>query len=123
MAPLMDTLTSHIQCTTMASESQQSPRPPCCLTTTEDLTRWTPFTWYPILALCSLESPPYTDKQAATNLKQTCPKQEWAIGHYLWFTWKAQMKETHDEGYCFVLANCTSPFLTDLRKDLSLCPL
>ena len=68
--------------------------------------------WYPLLALRELESARRVGKKAAKELRRSRPKQEWAIGSYLWLLWANQMKEIHSEGFAPPWRRCWTRRLT-----------
>ena len=62
--------------------------------------------WYPIFILQPLESHLPAPQESRRLLGDSCGHREWAIGSYLWFLWKARMKEIMEPDYSFVPTSC-----------------
>ena len=68
--------------------------------------------WFPLVALRSLELGPDLDDMHKRILTPSCKAREWAMGSFLWFTWRMRMKEVHSSSMVF--SPCASEFLTAL---------
>ena len=57
--------------------------------------------WFPLVALRPLElSPDFSEKQRRV-LAPSRRAREWAMGSFLWFTWRMRMKEAHSSSMVF----------------------
>ena len=57
--------------------------------------------WSPLIALRSLELSPSTPELERRVLGPSRKAREWAMGAFLWYTWRMRMKEVHSSSMHF----------------------
>ena len=64
--------------------------------------KWPNPLWLPILSFKTLDNHPSLPIPTHRKIGKSRSKREWAIGAFLWFTWKQRMKEVHNPNYRFI---------------------
>ena len=62
--------------------------------------------WYPLFVLQPLESYLSVSPESRELLSSSRERREQAIGSYLWFIWKARMKEIMEPDFSFIPSSC-----------------
>ena len=57
--------------------------------------------WFPLIALRSLELGTDLSEKQRRVLAPSRKAREWAMGSFLWFTWRMRMKEVHSSSMTF----------------------